>query len=399
MQMKRRAGSFSLMKRMNTALILNIIREKGTISRTQLASETGLTAATVTNITAELIDNGLVTEFTTGISTGGRKPILLRINSDAFFIASAYVSPDKVEVAVADFGANIIFYKHRSITDAVTPDECVDYIVNSLGKFENKENKKIIGLGVALHGIVNSGEGTVINAPNLNWKNVHFRELLEEKTNIPVLTDNDVRLMALAEMWFGTARYDESFVLLYISRGVGSAVVIGGKVLRGFTESAGEIGHCMIDPAGPVCECGKKGCLQALTNEKAMLENLKENLHLTDILNESSDCADIVDAYLNQNDKAATIVIENEIKHLKTGISTIINMINPELIVLNTDIKDFDIATTEELSKCAKEESLGATGNECTVKYSHLGKRSVLKGAIALVMSSVYDNPQSIWEK
>ena len=88
MPMKRKVGSFSLMKRMNTALILNIIREKGTVSRTQLASETGLTAATVTNLTAELIENGLVTEFTTGLSTGGRKPIMLRINSDAFFIAS-----------------------------------------------------------------------------------------------------------------------------------------------------------------------------------------------------------------------------------------------------------------------------------------------------------------------
>jgi len=397
--MKRKIGSFSLMKRMNTALILNIIREKGSISRIQLAAETGLTAATVTNITAELIDNGLVTEFTTGLSTGGRKPIMLRINSEAFLVASAYISPDKVEVAITDFGANIIFYKYLPIAETVTPGECVDFIVNSLNKFKNKENRKIIGLGVALHGIVDSQEGTVIHAPNLGWKKVRIRELLEQKTDIPVIVDNDVRLMALAEIWFGTARYDESFVLLYVSRGVGSAVVIGGKLLRGFSDSAGEIGHCMIDPSGPVCECGKRGCLQAFTNEKAMIGKLKENLHFSNILSEASDCSDIVDAYLNHNDKAATIVMENEIKYLKAGISTIINMINPELIVLNTDIRDFDIATIEELSKCAKESLFGGTANECTVKYSQLGQRAVLKGAIALVMSSVYDNPQSIWEK
>ena len=107
--MKKKIGSFSLMKRMNTALILNLIREKGTISRIDLAKETGLTAATVTNLTAELIENKLVEEFNTGASTGGRKPILLKINAADFCIASASISPDKVEFAVSDFCAKYLY--------------------------------------------------------------------------------------------------------------------------------------------------------------------------------------------------------------------------------------------------------------------------------------------------
>ena len=106
--MTKKIGSFSLMKRMNTALILKLIRERGTISRIDLAKETGLTAATVTNLTAELIDNKLVEEFNTGVSTGGRKPILLKINSSEFCIASASINSDKVEFAVSDFCAKII---------------------------------------------------------------------------------------------------------------------------------------------------------------------------------------------------------------------------------------------------------------------------------------------------
>ena len=108
--MKKKIGSFSLMKRMNTAIILNLIREKGAVSRIDLAKETGLTAATVTNLTAELIDNKLIEEFSTGVSTGGRKPILLKINPGDFCIASACISSDKVEFAVSDFCAKIIFY-------------------------------------------------------------------------------------------------------------------------------------------------------------------------------------------------------------------------------------------------------------------------------------------------
>lgn len=396
--MKKKIGSFSLMKRMNTALILNMIRERGTISRIDLAKETGLTAATVTNLTAELIDNKLVEEFNTGASTGGRKPILLKINSGEFCIASASITPDKVEFAVSDFCAKIIFYKHLDIDKTSSPQYCVDFIIRSLEQFMRENNTRVIGIGVGIHGIVDSQEGVSVYAPNLNWHNVNIRGLMAQYTDIPVFVDNDVRLMALAEMWFGTSKNADNFVFLYVGRGVGSAIVINKTLLRGSGDAAGEIGHTVIDIDGPKCECGKNGCLQAFTNKAAMRSYLLENLGKTTILNEDSSCDDIVDAYLNNSDKAASEVLDKEIKYLSLGISNIINVFNPSLVVLSSDIKDFDIAVGSRLSAEVASLSVASGSSVCNIGYSSLGTRALLNGGVALVLSTVYENPGMLWD-
>lgn len=396
-RVKKKIGSFSLMKRMNTALILNLIRERGTVSRIEIAKETGLTAATVTNLTSELIDNNLVEEFSTGVSTGGRKPILLKINSSFFCVASASITPDRVEFAVSDFCAKIIFYKHIDIASP-TPQKCVDFIIKSLNEFTLTNNTRVIGMGVGIHGIVDSADGVSVYAPNLNWRNVNIKALIKEHTDIPVMVDNDVRLMALAQMWFGSSKNSDDFVLLYIGRGVGSAFVIDKKLIRGSNDAAGEFGHTIIDPDGPVCECGRHGCLQAFTNEAAMLNTLKENLHKSSILNENSLCDDIVDAYLNHSDKAATEVINKEIKYLAIGISNIINMFNPSLIVLASDIKDFDIAVASKLTDEVKKYTVTSGNVNCNISFSLLGRHSLLNGATALVLNSIYENPSVLWD-
>lgn len=394
--MKKKIGSFSLMKRMNIALILNLIREHGTISRSELAKETGLTAATVTNLTAELIENKLVEEFTIGVSTGGRRPILLKINSGEFCVASASISPDKVEFAVSDFGAKIIFYKHLQIDKTSSPQYCVDFIIKSLNEFTSSDKTRVIGIGVGIHGIVDSASGVSVYAPNLNWRNVNIHSLISAHTDIPVVVDNDVRLMALAEMWFGSSKTSDNFVFLYVGRGVGSSIVINKQLLRGSTDAAGEIGHTVIDIDGPRCECGKCGCLQAFTNEDAMLGVLGKNLDKTEILDINSGCDDIVDAYLNYSDKAAAEVINQEIKYLSLGISNIINIFNPSLVVLSSDIKDFDIAVGSRLSAEVAKLSVANGASHCQIAYSGLGRHAILNGATALVLSTVYENPGSL---
>ncbi len=396
--MKKKIGSFSLMKRMNTALILNLIRERGTISRIDLAKETGLTAATVTNLTAELIDNKLVEEFNTGVSTGGRKPILLKINSGEFCIASASIVSNKVEFAVSDFCAKIIFYKYLSIDKSATPEQCINFIIKSIEEFKLENSTRIIGLGIGIHGIADSDEGVSVYAPNLNWRNVRIKAILEERLSIPVMLDNDVRLMALAEMWFGSSKTADDFVFIYVGKGVGGAIVIGKKFLRGANDAAGEIGHVIIDTNGPVCECGKKGCLQSFTNEAAMLSCLRENLDKTELLNENSSCDDIIDSYLNHGDKAAAAVIQKEIKYLSLGISNIINVFNPSLIVLSSDIKDFDIAVGCKLEDEVKKESFIGGSVLCNIGYSAISRRAVIRGATALILSAVYDNPGMLWD-
>ena len=275
---------------------------------------------------------------------------------------------------------------------------CIEFIISSLREFSQKNSTRVIGIGVGIHGIVDSAEGVSVYAPNLNWRNVNIRELLCAHTDIPVFVDNDVRLMALAEMWFGSSKNIRDFVLLYVGRGVGTAFVMDKKLVRGSTDAAGEVGHTIIDVDGPICECGKKGCLQAFTNEAAMISALKENLDKTDILNEKSNCDEIVDAFLNHSDKAASEVLKREIKYLALGISNIINVFNPSQVVLASDIENFDIAVANTLSNEVKKYFVAESSQNCNITYSVLGQRAMLAGATALVLSTVYENPGMLWD-
>ncbi|MBO5742882.1 MAG: ROK family protein [Clostridia bacterium] len=276
--------------------------------------------------------------------------------------------------------------------------ECIDFILKSFDEFKKSNSTRVIGMGVGIHGVVDSEAGVSVYAPNLNWHNVNIKELIEEKISIPVMVANDVRLMAMAEMWFGNSKNADDFAFLYVGKGVGGAIVIDKKLFRGANDAAGEIGHSVIDPEGPLCECGKKGCLQAFTSEDAMLKNMKANLSKTKHLNENSTCHDIIDAYLNYSDEAAVLTVEKEIKYLSIGISNIINIFNPSLIVLSSDIKDFDIAVMNRISGEIKKSFGGVFMQNTNLCYSSLGTRALLNGATALVLSRVYENPGMLWD-
>ena len=393
--MKNNIGSFSLIKKINTALILNMIRAKGKVSRIELARESGLTAATITNITSELIDGGIIEETSMGNSTGGRKPVILKMCSCGIYVASSYISPHGVEFAVADLRGKIIFKKDFEFKNIPPSAEaCTDFISDMVSDFLKKNEGRIVGISLGLHGVADSEKGVLINAPNLNWKNIPIKYMLQEKCNIDVYVQNDVRLMANAEMNYGIAKDYDDFVYFYIGSGVGAAVVSGGELLKGCNNAAGEIGHTVIDPDGPVCRCGKRGCLQAFVGEDAMLDKLAVNLHLSDKLNKESSCFDIMREYVKNSDEAAKKVVESEIKYLSVGISNIINIFDPELIVVGSDIEYFEQAVVEEISGQNKIET--STDIKCETVFSSLGKDAVILGGIAAVLKAVCDNPYEL---
>ncbi len=393
--MRNNIGSFSLIKKINTALILNLIRTKGQVSRIEIARESGLTAATVTNITSELIDRGIVEEAATGTSTGGRRPVILKLCSQSLYVGSAYISPHGVDVVVSDFNAKIVFRKSMLFSSSgAAPELCIDYICRVLCEFEKENSGRTVGIALGLHGVADSETGVLISAPNLGWQNVAIGEMLQKKCGIDVYVQNDVRLMANAEMNFGVARNIENFVFFYVGSGVGAAVVSGGELLRGSNNAAGELGHTIIDPDGPLCQCGSRGCLQALTGEEAMLRRMRDWLCDTSTLNQSSTCADIMMAYIQNNDKTAKQVIDEELKYLSIGISNIINIFNPDLIVVGSGIEGFGEALVSELAK--RNIQGAAKGISCETVFSALGGDAVLLGGIAMVIKKVCDNPYEL---
>ena len=177
------------MKSTNIKLILNVIHHNRSISRAQIAEQTGLTAATVTNLTGELIKSGIIMETEQGTSTGGRRPVMLEFNSDEYVMGSVYISSKNIEFAVTDFDCKVLYYSALEVDKNMTSDDIVEIIYSQYKKFQKKHDKKVIAMGIGLHGTVDYEKGNWLFAPNLEWSNIEICKIIYEKLGIPVFAD------------------------------------------------------------------------------------------------------------------------------------------------------------------------------------------------------------------
>ncbi len=386
--MVMKKGSFSAMKSTNIKLILNNLHRCGSASRVQLAADTGLTAATVTNLTAELIKSGIIVETVHGESTGGRKPVMLKFNSNNYCISSVYISPKQIEFAIVDFEGNITYHNCSHLTSDMSADDAIEVIAQQYAKCSAASSQKIIAMGIALHGTVDYDSGSWVVAPNLNWRNIPVCDILGSRLNIPVFADNDVKLMAKGEMWYGDARDASDFAFMYVSDGIGGAICLGGSLYRGANNSSGEVGHCTVDINGELCSCGNRGCLQTKANKSAMIKYAKS------VQLDVCHCEQIVQLALG-GDKKAQDVMANEATYLSTGVTMLVNMYNPGLVIINSDIKAFDKAIMHQITY----NSENFASSNCQIKYSTLGDAAVIKGACAMVLKEIFENPSVFFEK
>jgi glucokinase-like ROK family protein len=394
------------MKKMNTSLILNTIREKGPVSRAEIAKITGLTPATVTNITAELIKCHLILEAERGESSGGRKPVMLRINSNGYYVIGVYIGSKAVEIIVANLNSDSIYSDGLEIDSSIPNEVVLDKIVQKISTWmKANKDKKILGVGVGVHGLVKSREGISIYAPNLGWENVPVKDILESELNVPVFVDNDVRTMTLGESWFGIAKDISNFVFIYVGYGIGGSVVIDNQLYRGITEGAGEIGHTTIEVNGPRCSCGNFGCLQALASEQAIVNRVKEILSNGEksIINEwvgGNLCRIspeiIFEAALN-NDNVALRVVKEKAACLGIGVANLINTFNPSMVIINGRIIKLGKIIMECIQKEVGRRSMKYLQDSTKITFSSLSQNAVLKGAVALVLSETFENPEIVY--
>ena len=263
-------GSFELMKQLNVSAVLKVIRDNGSLSRADVAKITGLTPASVTNITKMLIEDEYLVECKVGQSSGGRPPIMLELNPNARYVIGISIGVGMIDVVITNLSAEIILKKSIEINE-----ERYDYdfvfkdlvkLINEVIECSKIEKEKILGAGVALHGIVNARTGMSIYSPYYGWKEINIKEALENELNLGVYVDNDVRAMALGESWFGITKDISNFVTLNISNGIGAGIIINNKPYYGVDFSAGEIGHIVVEGDGDKCNCGNYGCLETVAS-------------------------------------------------------------------------------------------------------------------------------------
>lgn len=267
------AADRQLIRAINRALVFQLIRQEGPISRAEIARATGLTQVTVGTITSELMAHGLIGEGDQARSTGGRPAALLHLVPQSYFAVGAKVMERHVVGAITDLDGNAVAEVDVSIegTDPGNVVSALATLVDRLVEEAGIPRSKILGVGIGLAGVVDGRAGICRYSPFLGWHNVHIADLASRAVGIPVFVENDVNTLALAERWFGVGHDVADFVLVTLGRGVGLGIVADGRLYRGARGGAGEFGHTVVDGSDRPCACGNMGCLEATVSEPALV--------------------------------------------------------------------------------------------------------------------------------
>jgi len=326
-----RSGSQQLIKEINQVLIFNAIRERGPISRSQLAKELSLSPTTVTVIVDYFKEHGFLMEIGKGDSSGGRKPILVKLAPDAGCVIA--VDLDQSRAAVLNLEAEIL--RVRPLPEA-SKDEWVHSLIQVINDLilESGEGFRLLGIGIAVPGIISLDKGEVITATNFNINHLSLKEELQKHFHVPILLENDANAAAYGEFLYGCGQQVSNFVYLHVGKAVGAGLFLSGSLFTGGAGGAGEFGHITMDEDGPLCRCGNKGCLEKLISEASLVEKWRQwapgeavNPSLVELVELS-----------NRGDERAERLMAYAGSLLGRGLVTLIHLINPSFILLGGEL-------------------------------------------------------------
>ncbi|PRO67010.1 ROK family transcriptional regulator [Alkalicoccus urumqiensis] len=395
-------GSFQLMKSLNRSLVLNIIRTEGAISRTETAKKAGLTPPTVSTIVSELLEEGLIREGQTGVSSGGRKPILLSINHNSRYVIGVDVGTEEVRAALTNLNADVLAVKKKQLVPGMNEEEFLSIViglVQSMLEEKAADGAHVIGIGVGMHGIVDHTKGESIYAPHFGFQNMPIKVPLEEAFQLPVHVENDVRSMALAELWFGGGRNSEDLLVINVGHGIGAGCIVNGRIYRGRHHIAGEIGHMIVDLNGRQCTCGGYGCLHTVASGIRIRERVIQEITLgrkTAVLDEVDGEKERIDGETvhraaMKGDYYAQEVLAEVGRFLGVGITNLIHALNPDKIIIGGGVSKAGDYIFKPLQKVVGTRAVTDAAKKTEIELSKLGDTAAIRGAATLVLSELYD--------
>jgi predicted NBD/HSP70 family sugar kinase len=328
-----RTGSSALMRDLNRTAVLALIGRSGPIARVDLARDLALSPATVTGITRGLLREGLVREVAQAPSNGGRPAILLGLVADAAHAIGCKISPDRVTAVDVRLDGEPLDFEERPINVAA-PDGIARLadLVAELAARWSRPGSRLLGVGLGVPGIVNAELGEV-EAPILGWPAVRLVEAVRDRVGVPVLIDNDVNTLAVSERLYGRGRTADDVLTVTIGRGVGLGIVAGGVLLRGHRGGAGEFGHVPVSEDGPLCECGNRGCLEAVVADPALVAQAV-GVGLVPDGGAVADGVTLLLAAADAGDPRAVSLYERAGTVLGRAVAGLVNVFDPALVIV-----------------------------------------------------------------
>lgn len=365
-------------KQHNRDLVLRTIFANESISRAEVARVTNLTRTTVSDVVSGLLSEGLVQEVGRGESIGGKSPILLSVVADSRYLIGLDLGQEKFIGAILNLRGEIKEMVEEPVHDdnGKTALELVYQIVDQLMK---KKIKPIVGIGVGTPGLVNTREGVVVNAVNLEWQDLPLGQLLEKKYKIPVSILNDSQATAIGEYVYGGEHAsDTNLIVVNIRQGLGSGILVNGRLFQGDGGGAGEIGHVVVQENGELCRCGKYGCLETVSSARAVVNQLNFN------------SLDQAQAAFDSGDAKATQVVENAAHFLGISLANLIGSLNIQKIVLTGDMTRFGTRWLDAVNASMRNAALARLSENTELELGRLDYRACILGASAYLLLDDY---------
>jgi N-acetylglucosamine repressor len=376
-------------KEHNRNLVLKTIFGHENISRADIARMTNLTKSTVSDIVSDLIDGGLVSEIGIRQSQGGKNPILLSLIEDSRWLIGLDLGQGQFRGAVVNLRGKIRDVVAIPVNDC-HGSEALLLVYQIIDRLISSTNQQLSGIGVGTPGLINTSEGLVVNAVNLNWKNLPLTNLLEQRYHLPVSILNDCQAAAIGEKTYGKDyQQDENLVVMHVHHGIGAGIIIHREIFQGDDGFAGEIGHVVVVPeSGEVCRCGKQGCLETVASTQALLRQARE------LAREYPECElasntqeiyldTIVQAFEAGDPHIRELVLRTA-DYMGRAISSMVGILNIQKVVLEGDMTRFGPIWLDRIRAVMMNYSLDPTLDTTHVEIGQLGDDAIILGAAAV---------------
>ncbi|MEH7415216.1 ROK family transcriptional regulator [Neobacillus drentensis] len=376
-------GDAAYIKKINRSLIIREIVKEGLISRADLSKATNLTRATISAQVADLLEEGLIIETHLEHFTVGRKPIMLSLNGNAGYALGIDLDYGEISFTISDLlGCPI-----STINVKINTTDYKDILMllnEQIKKFEadfNESRYGIVGIVIAIHGLV-SKEENIHYVPRLKWHEINLKSDLEKEFDIPIQLENNANLSSFAERVFVHHETDNLLCATLYS-GIGLGMMMNNEFFRGHDGYAGEIGHMIVVPGGKQCNCGNKGCWEKYASESIIFEYLSEKRQIENLTYEQ------IQGWLNEGDEEVREVLEQFIFYLSIGLNNMINMYNPDVIVLDSKLLRI---YPDSLNKI-RDNLNSSISHYRELRISSFGRKSTILGACALAIKQFLDVP------
>lgn len=381
----QQTASNSLVKQINKSIVFETIKTKGPISRAQISKETGLNKATVSTMVSELIKASFVQEIGEGKSSGGRKPVMLYFNPHVGYSIGIDLGVNYILGVLTDLGGNMV----EEITIKLESTEFTVVVSQLQAVIESLMNKApespygIVGIGIGVPGQVDPHD-TILFAPNLQWKNVNLKQILENRFHIPIVVENEANAGAHGEQLYGAGKNIKNQVYVSIGIGIGTGIIINHQLYKGSSGISGEMGHFTIDANGQKCSCGSQGCWELYASEKALLASAEKEKIATSV-----DLDFLYEEAKVENPKVLNL-LHTLGENIGIGLVNIINTFNPGVIIIGNRIAKFEHWIINPIQRIL-DERLSIYHRENTeIRFSALGIDSIALGVNSFTIANFF---------